>query len=110
MEMNSEELQVMIDRYSVLSNQDDRRMPIVFMRYGLCGWEKKTYDAIGKHFGVSGGRIRQIHTSNLNLLKHNNFIGRLTPNMVSILYPKGFHRLMDLNETIAYISRCTCKT
>jgi RNA polymerase primary sigma factor len=40
------------------------------MRFGLTDGQPKTLDEIGKHFGVTRERIRQIENKTMSKLKH----------------------------------------
>lgn len=58
---------------SVLSGQDERLINIVWLRYGLDGGEPMTYTDIGKRFGLTSERIRQLEKQALTeLRKHSS--------------------------------------
>ena len=48
---------------------DDRERKIIFERYGLDGGEPKTLEEIGKKFGVTRERIRQLQNMALAKLR-----------------------------------------
>jgi RNA polymerase sigma factor (sigma-70 family) len=54
----------------VLNTLCEREAKVLKHRYGLCGEKKKTYDAIGKIFGIGRERIRQIELKALRKLRH----------------------------------------
>ncbi|MDR2400085.1 MAG: RNA polymerase sigma factor RpoD/SigA [Deferribacteraceae bacterium] len=48
---------------------DPREIDIINQRYGLCGREEKTLEELGKKFGISRERVRQIESRALEKLK-----------------------------------------
>jgi len=48
---------------------DDRERKIIFQRFGLHGGNPKTLEAVGKKFGVTGERIRQLQNVALDKLR-----------------------------------------
>jgi len=55
---------------TLLCALDERERLIVSLRYGLDGGEPHTLEAIGKHFGLSRERIRQIEARVMSKLRH----------------------------------------
>jgi RNA polymerase primary sigma factor len=55
---------------SVLSTLSDREAGIVSMRFGLTDGQPKTLDQIGKVYGVTRERIRQIESKTMSKLRH----------------------------------------
>lgn len=53
----------------LVSNLKEKQQKVVLKRFGLSGRKKTTLDAIGKEFGVTRERIRQIEAASLNKLK-----------------------------------------
>jgi len=56
--------------YSVLDTLSEREAGVVSMRFGLTDGEPKTLDEIGKVYGVTRERIRQIESKTLAKLRH----------------------------------------
>ena len=56
--------------YSVLRGLEEREAAVVRMRYGLTDGEPKTLDEIGREFGLTRERIRQIESKTLSKLRH----------------------------------------
>jgi RNA polymerase sigma factor (sigma-70 family) len=61
----------------VLDQLDGREREIVMRRFGLGDMPAQTLEEVGRHFGVTKERIRQIETRALNKLR-----GLLTPEAV----------------------------
>jgi len=55
---------------SVLDTLSDREAGVVRMRFGLTDGQPKTLDEIGKVFGVTRERIRQIESKTMSKLRH----------------------------------------
>lgn len=55
---------------SVLHTLDDREAEVIAMRFGLGGVKPMTLEDIGKKFGVTRERIRQIETKAMRKLRH----------------------------------------
>ena len=53
----------------LLSPVSDRTRDVLILRFGLSGDEGKTLDAIGKQYGVTRERVRQIETFGLSAIK-----------------------------------------
>ena len=47
----------------LISNLKEKQQDVVVRRFGLSGRKKTTLDAIGKDFGVTRERVRQIESS-----------------------------------------------
>ncbi len=54
----------------VLNELSEREQEIVRMRFGLDGAQAKTLEEVGKEFGVTRERIRQIEAKTLAKLRH----------------------------------------
>jgi len=54
----------------VLSTLSDREAKVLKMRFGLDGYQPMTLEEVGKEFGVTRERIRQIEAKALRKLKH----------------------------------------
>ena len=55
---------------AALKTLPEREERVIVMRYGLDGHAGMTRKAIGKEFGVSGERIRQIEAKAMRRLRH----------------------------------------
>ncbi len=55
--------------YEMLDFLTDREKKIVVMRFGLDGWEMHTLEEVGKEFGVTRERVRQIEAKTLEKLR-----------------------------------------
>lgn len=53
----------------LISNLKDKQQDVIVRRFGLSGRKKTTLDSIGKDFGVTRERIRQIEAASINKLK-----------------------------------------
>ncbi len=56
--------------HSVLSTLSDREAGVVALRFGLTDGQPKTLDEIGKVYGVTRERIRQIESKTMSKLRH----------------------------------------
>jgi RNA polymerase primary sigma factor len=56
--------------HSVLDTLSDREAGVVSMRFGLTDGQPKTLDEIGKVYGVTRERIRQIESKAMSKLRH----------------------------------------
>jgi len=56
--------------HSVLDTLSDREAGVVAMRFGLTDGQPKTLDEIGKVYGVTRERIRQIESKTMSKLRH----------------------------------------
>jgi RNA polymerase primary sigma factor len=56
--------------HSVLDTLSEREAGVVSMRFGLTDGQPKTLDQIGKVYGVTRERIRQIETKTMSKLRH----------------------------------------
>lgn len=76
----------------LISNLKEKQQKVILYRFGLSGRKKLTLDAIGKDFGVTRERVRQIEAASLNrlrklaILEHNKPIFE---KIKSILSQKG---------------------
>ncbi|NUS07425.1 MAG: RNA polymerase sigma factor [Nonomuraea sp.] len=60
----------------ILDGLTDREAGVIALRYGLADGEPKTLDEIGKRYGVTRERIRQIEAKTMSKLRHPS---RATP-------------------------------
>jgi RNA polymerase primary sigma factor len=56
--------------HAVLDTLSEREAGVISMRFGLTDGEEKTLDQIGKVYGVTRERIRQIEKKTMSLLRH----------------------------------------
>lgn len=63
-----EELRAALSK--VLKTLDDREAEVISMRFGLNGFPPMTLEAIGKKFGVTRERIRQIENKAMKKMRH----------------------------------------
>lgn len=56
--------------FAVLDTLDEREAGVVCMRFGLADGQPKTLDEIGKIYGVTRERIRQIEAKTMSKLRH----------------------------------------
>ncbi|WP_146068874.1 sigma-70 family RNA polymerase sigma factor [Arthrobacter sp. ZGTC131] len=63
-----EELKAQI--HAVLDTLSEREAGVIALRFGLTDGEEKTLDAIGKVYGVTRERIRQIESKTIGKLRH----------------------------------------
>ncbi|MEV5318336.1 sigma-70 family RNA polymerase sigma factor [Streptomyces sp. NPDC052687] len=62
---------------AVLSTLGERERKVVQLRYGLVDGRPRTLEEIGRIFGVTRERIRQIESKTLNKLRDHAFAGQL---------------------------------
>ncbi|MGL4306606.1 MAG: sigma-70 family RNA polymerase sigma factor [Mycobacteriaceae bacterium] len=65
------------DVRSVLSTLDEREQQVIRLRYGLEDGQPHTLDQIGKTFGLSRERVRQIEREVMSKLRHGDRADRL---------------------------------
>jgi len=65
--------------HSVLDTLSEREAGVVSMRFGLTDGQPKTLDEIGKVYGVTRERIRQIESKALRKLRHPSRATKLKP-------------------------------
>jgi RNA polymerase primary sigma factor len=58
--------------HSILSTLSEREAGVVSMRFGLTDGQPKTLDEIGKVYGVTRERIRQIESKTMSKLRHTS--------------------------------------
>jgi RNA polymerase primary sigma factor len=58
---------------SLLSEFHEREQDVVRMRFGLDDGQARTLEEVGKAFGVTRERIRQIEAKTLNKLRHPRY-------------------------------------
>jgi RNA polymerase primary sigma factor len=68
-------LQEQIDR--VLGELSDRERKVIELRFGLSDGHPRTLEEVGREFGVTRERIRQIESKTLNKLRHPGHSSRL---------------------------------
>lgn len=56
--------------YALVARLPERLRSIIVARYGLGGQRTCLYREIGEHLGISGERVRQLHTEALVWLRH----------------------------------------
>jgi DNA-directed RNA polymerase sigma subunit (sigma70/sigma32) len=61
--------QLKAEVHAVLDTLTEREAGVIAMRFGIDDGEEKTLDAIGKVYGVTRERIRQIESKTMALLK-----------------------------------------
>jgi RNA polymerase primary sigma factor len=62
---------------SVLSQLGERERAVVRLRYGLTDGEPRTLEEVGRAFGVTRERVRQIEAKSLAKLRHPRLSGQL---------------------------------
>ncbi|CAM5725076.1 RNA polymerase sigma factor OS=Streptomyces fumanus OX=67302 GN=hrdA PE=3 SV=1 [Streptomyces fumanus] len=62
---------------AVLSTLGERERKVVQLRYGLVDGRPRTLEEIGRIFGVTRERIRQIESKTLNKLRDHAFADQL---------------------------------
>jgi RNA polymerase sigma factor (sigma-70 family) len=85
--VEDDELHAEINR--ILSKLSHRQEQMIRMRFGLDDEKPKTYWEIGKIFGVSRERIRQIEEKMLKRLKHPHYRGNLKSFLESYHEPRS---------------------
>ncbi|NIH79570.1 sigma-70 family RNA polymerase sigma factor [Amycolatopsis viridis] len=65
------------DLRRVLATLDEREQQVIRMRYGLDDGQPRTLDQIGKHFGLSRERVRQIEREVMSKLRQGERAERL---------------------------------
>jgi len=68
-------LQEQIDR--VLGELSDRERKVIELRFGLADGHPRTLEEVGREFGVTRERIRQIESKTLNKLRHPGHSSKL---------------------------------
>lgn len=71
---------------SLLGGLDDRSRDIIMRRYGLTSGDKETLESIGKEYGVTRERVRQIEASAIKLLGRRDDLLRLVDEELSQLF------------------------
>jgi RNA polymerase nonessential primary-like sigma factor len=65
------------DLRRVLSTLDDREQHVIRLRYGIDDGQPRTLDQIGRHFGLSRDRVRQIEREVMSKLRQGERADRL---------------------------------
>ncbi|MDQ0076814.1 sigma-70 family RNA polymerase sigma factor [Arthrobacter oryzae] len=65
-----EKQQLKAQLYAILDTLAEREVAVIAMRFGLKDGEEKTLDAIGRVYGVTRERIRQIESKTMKKLRH----------------------------------------
>ena len=55
---------------AALNALSDREAEIIRLRFGLAGNESQTLEEVGRRFGITRERVRQIEAAALNKLAH----------------------------------------
>jgi len=63
--------------YRVLDELSDRERKVVELRFGLLDGHARTLEEVGREFGVTRERIRQIESKTLNKLRHPSYAAKL---------------------------------
>jgi DNA-directed RNA polymerase sigma subunit (sigma70/sigma32) len=72
-----EACQVRTALYELVGRLPERLQAIIIARYGLGGKSPATYREIGVELGLTGERVRQLHTEALVWLRHPGHSQRL---------------------------------
>lgn len=59
--------------YLISRSKTSKNCEILYQRYGLFGYNKQTLEHIGRQYGVSRERIRQLQVKTLKLLNKDRF-------------------------------------
>ena len=62
---------------AVLGSLNDRERKVIELRFGLIDGRPRTLEEVGREFGVTRERIRQIEHKTLAKLRHPSRSGRL---------------------------------
>jgi len=76
----------------LISNLKEKQQKVILHRFGLSGRKRLTLDAIGKEFGVTRERVRQIEAASLNRLRKLSVLDHNKPifeKIKAILNQKG---------------------
>lgn len=65
--------------FDLLASFPEKNQDIVKRRFGLSGEEGQTLEAIGKYYGITRERVRQIEAATLKSLKENPDIKKIEP-------------------------------
>ncbi|MFE2056876.1 RNA polymerase sigma factor, partial [Streptomyces sp. NPDC059446] len=71
--------------HSVLDTLSEREAGVVSMRFGLTDGQPKTLDEIGKVYGVTRERIRQIESKTMSKLRHPSRTIRIPVHKVEVI-------------------------
>jgi DNA-directed RNA polymerase delta subunit len=85
----------------------ERTKDIIIKRFGLDGNKRKTLEEIGKHYGITRERVRQIESSTLKDLKKADEVSHIKPleeSLESLLLEHG-----DVMERENLIKKCIKK-
>ena len=63
--------------HTILSTLPDRHREILTMRYGLFNTRAHTLDEVGKHFGITRERVRQIEGAAIKMLRSEPMVKEL---------------------------------
>lgn len=78
--------------FKLLEGLEERARDIIIRRFGLEGKPKETLESIGKSYGITRERVRQIESSTLNYLKKPNKLKIIRPLeeiLISVLRKQG---------------------
>lgn len=73
---------------------------IIYHRYGLFGYEKKTLESIGQEYGISRERVRQLQAKALSKLRHGVFESNVIASACKVLNIDSYDKL-TANSSIA---------
>jgi len=62
---------------AMLGTLPERERRVIELRYGLADGQPRTLEEVGREFGVTRERIRQIESKTLTKLRHPSRSGRL---------------------------------
>lgn len=73
---------------------------IIYRRYGLFGYEKKTLESIGQEYGISRERVRQLQAKALSKLRHGVFESNVIASACKVLNIDSYD-ILTANSSIA---------
>ncbi len=65
--------------FDLLASFPEKNQDIIKRRFGLSGEKNQTLEAIGKYYGITRERVRQIEAATLKSLKENSDIKKIEP-------------------------------
>src|SRR5690606_31513188 len=86
--------------HSVLDTLSEREAGVVSMRFGLTDGQPKTLDEIGKVYGVTRERIRQIESQTMSKLRHPSRSQVLRDYLDLAASPHGEYRAKQRSEAL----------
>lgn len=76
---------------AVLATLDEREQQVIRMRYGLDDGQPRTLDQIGRMFGLSRERVRQIEREVMGKLRQGDRAERCAPTPADSRPPRSTH-------------------